>query len=402
MPWKEMRTVDQRLQFLCDSTPGCVLDRDQGEGGREGRPSHALTTCQRAICRQYRNSMNGSDSLYGNPKGVFDVCDKWVTGGSVLKQYRLHWIPLFFCFAVSLALAGDAYGQSAPSLLAPYGDRFQTERISRDGFDLYYRSLGAGDAVLLLSGGPGDDCDYLLPVASEVAKYAHAILLEQRGTGRSLPPRIDRSTINLTLSLADMESLREHLNVKRWTVIGHSAGGVLAMDYAAAYPERIDKLILLDSAPVAFEYLTAFEDNMLDRLSPEDRERLAALEKLNVPESRAEMVKLQADGLFFDRKVGDQLAGELSHAWHANVGHLLGPEITAPGYDLRPRLKHFDRPVLILHGRQDPMDPWMAYQTSAAFSHSTLHFINRAGHFPWFDQPKEFNAVLDGFLQSRP
>jgi proline iminopeptidase len=68
------------------------------------------------------------------------------------------------------------------------------------------------------------------------------------------------------------------------------------------------------------------------------------------------------------------------------VGHLLGPEITAPGYDLRPRLKAFDRPVLVLNGRQDPMDPRMAYETSAAFSHSTLLFVDRAGHFPWFDQ----------------
>ncbi len=172
------------------------------------------------------------------------------------------------------------------------------------------------------------------------------------------------------------------------------------MDYAAAYPERIDKLILLDSAPVAFEYLTAFEDNMLGRLSEVDRERLITLEQSGAAQSRPEMVRFQAEGLFFDRKIGDQLAGELSQAWHSDVGHLLGPEITAPGYDLRPRLKHFDRPVLVLHGRQDPMDPWMAYQTSAAFSHSTLRFIDRAGHFPWFEQPKEFNAVLNGFLQS--
>jgi hypothetical protein len=58
------------------------------------------------------------------------------------------------------------------------------------------------------------------------------------------------------------------------------------------------------------------------------------------------------------------------------VGHLLGPEITAPGYDLRPRLKAFDRPVLVLNGRQDPMDPRMAYETSAAFSRSTLLFVD--------------------------
>jgi proline iminopeptidase len=318
----------------------------------------------------------------------------------LFKRCRLPWTP-FFSLAVFAVLVGVAHAQNTPSPLAAYKNQFTTEKISRDGFDLYYRSLGAGEPILILSGGPGDDCDYMLPVASEIAKYAHAILLEQRGTGRSLPPRIDKSTISLATYLEDFEALREHLHVQRWTVVGHSAGGILAMDYAAAFPDRVDELILLDTAPVAFQYLTAFEDNVLDRLSPEDRDRLATLEKTDSPQSRAAIAALESKALFFDRKLGEQLAAELSSAWHADIGHLLGPEITAPGYDLRPRLKTFDRPVLVLHGRQDPMDPWMAEETSAAFKHSTLLFIDRAGHFPWFDQPKEFDKDIADFLQPK-
>lgn len=314
-----------------------------------------------------------------------------------------RWLPgiLLFFLAAFAALVQNSDAQNPPSPLAAYENQFQTEKIARGEFDLYYRSLGTGEPVLILSGGPGDDCDYLLPVASEVAKYAHAILLEQRGTGRSLPSSIDKSTINQALYLEDFEALRVHLNVQRWTVIGHSAGGILAMDYAAAYPDRIDKLILLDTAPVAFQYLTAFQDNVLDRLSLEDRDRLATLEKEDSPQSRTGVAELEAKSLFFDRRIGEQLAGELSSAWHANVGHTLGPEITAPGYDLRPRLKNFDRPVLVLNGRQDPMDPLMAYETSLAFSHATLQFIDRAGHFPWLDQPKEFDKALGDFLTSK-
>lgn len=322
-----------------------------------------------------------------------------MTGGYVIKR---RWLPRILLFLAAIAaLFPNSDAQNPPSPLAGYETQFQTEKIARGGFELYYRSLGTGEPVLILSGGPGDDCDYLLPVASEVAKYAHAVLLEQRGTGRSLPSSIDKGTINEVLYLEDFEALRAHLNVQRWTVIGHSAGGLLAMDYAAAYPERIDKLILLDTAPAAFQYLTAFQDNILDRLSPEDRDRLATLEKEDSPQSRAGVAELEAKALFFDRKIGEQLAGELSNAWHADVGHLLGPEITAPGYDLRPRLKNFDRPVLVLSGRQDPMDPLMAYETSLAFSHATLQFIHRAGHFPWFDQPKEFDKALGDFLTSK-
>lgn len=318
----------------------------------------------------------------------------------MLNGYRLLRIPLFG-LAVCAALIGNAYGQSPSPPSAAYENQFKTEKIPRGGFDLYYRSLGAGEPVLILSGGPGDDCNYMLPVASEIANYGDAILLEQRGTGRSLPPRIDKSTIDLALYLEDFEALRAHLNVQRWTVVGHSAGGILAMEYAAAFPDRVDKIILLDTVPVAFQFLLAFQDNVLDRLSLKDRDQLATLEKTDSQQSRAAIATLEAKALFFDRKIGEQLAGELSSAWHADVGHLLGPEITAPGYDLRPRLKNFDRPVLVLSGRQDPMDPLMAYEISAGFRHSTLLFIDRAGHFPWFDQTKEFGKDIGDFLKSK-
>jgi proline iminopeptidase len=303
---------------------------------------------------------------------------------------------LLFILSVSPALARNL---KQTSLQAIAVDKFQENKIQRAGFDLYYRTAGSGRPVLILSGGPGDDCDYMAPVALEAAKFGEAILLEQRGTGRSVPPTLDKTTINLATYLGDMEAIRVQLNVERWTIIGHSAGGLLAMYYAAAYPDRVDKLILLDSAPIASEFLKSFQANILDRLSPEDRDRLAMLEKSSAPEAQAEMAQINAEALFFDRQVGARVAATMLNAWHSEVGRLLGNEISAPGYDLRQRLKEFDRPVLVLNGRQDPMDPLMAYETSASFKNSTLRFIDRAGHMPWFEQQKQFADAIDDFLK---
>lgn len=93
---------------------------------------------------------------------------------------KVSWVPrlLLFCLAVCVAPLPITIAQNLEAPLSSQANRFQTEKISRDGFDLYYLSLGAGEPVLILSGGPGDDCDYLLPVGSNVAKYAHTILLE--------------------------------------------------------------------------------------------------------------------------------------------------------------------------------------------------------------------------------
>src|SRR5580704_6884264 len=193
------------------------------------------------------------------------------------KGLSMRCLPaLLLVFSVSTALARNS--KQTPSQTIPV-DKFQENKIARIGFDLYYRTAGNGHPFLILSGGPGDDCDYMAPVALEAAKFGQAILLEQRGTGRSIPPALDNTTINLTTYLGDMEALRAQLNFERWTLIGHSAGGLLAMYYAAAYPGRVDKLILLDSAPIASEFLRPLQANILDRLSPEERDRLTILEK---------------------------------------------------------------------------------------------------------------------------
>jgi proline iminopeptidase len=305
-------------------------------------------------------------------------------------------LALLLFVSVAPALAQNPK-QALPQAIQ--ADNLQDNKMPRDGFDLYYRTAGTGHPVLILSGGPGDDCDYMVPVALDVAKSGQAILLEQRGTGRSMPPVVDNKTINLAIYLEDIEALRVQLKVERWTLVGHSAGGLLAMYYATAYPDRVDRLILLDTAPVASEFLRALQDNILDRLSLDEREQLATLEKSSSPDAQAAMARLQAGALFFDRKVGAQVALSIGNSWHADVGRLLGNELTPPGYDLRPRLKNFDRPVLVVNGRQDPMDPLMAYETSMAFKNATLKFVNRAGHFPWFEQQAEFSDILNEFLK---
>ena len=109
-------------------------------------------------------------------------------------------------------------------------------KLPREGFDLRYRIYGHGSPLLVLSGGPGFDSDYMEPVAAELASDNETILVDLRGTGRSRPPQINRDTVNLKLYLADLEALRERLGYDRWTVLGHSAGANLALNYALSFP----------------------------------------------------------------------------------------------------------------------------------------------------------------------
>ena len=67
-------------------------------------------------------------------------------------------------------------------------------------------------------------------------------------------------------------------------------------------------------------------------------------------------------------------------------------------YDVRPGLRKLDRPVLIVQGHQDPIGDKTAEDIHALIPRSTLTYINKAGHFPWIEQPEDFRRSIAMFL----
>ena len=267
--------------------------------------------------------------------------------------------------------------------------------VARPGFDLHYRVYGTGAPFVILAGGPGFDCDYMEPVATELAKTHQAILVELRGTGRSLPPAINSETINARETIADLEAIREQMKIESWTLAGHSAGGLVAMTYAISYPERLAGLVLMNSAPIRYASAGAEMENVMMRLTPDER---AALEN-TAHSDFGRMLEIILPGYFFDRSQAPLAAPHLRpENYHAEAGRLLGSDILPPGADLRPALKGFARPVLVIAGRQDPLDPAIQNEIHLTFKNSTLHLIERCGHFSWIEQPDEFYRSVREFL----
>ena len=80
----------------------------------------------------------------------------------------------------------------------------------------------ASKAVVLLSGGPGFNVDYMLPVRDFLPAEYRRIFLEQRGTGRSRPASLSPESMTLQTVVEDLEALRQHLKQDRLVLIGHS------------------------------------------------------------------------------------------------------------------------------------------------------------------------------------
>ena len=291
-------------------------------------------------------------------------------------------------------------------LLLFTGDaRAQDGSFVRDGVQLFYRSSGTGTPVVLLSGGPGFTVDYMVPVAEFLPASYQRIFYEQRGTGRS---RLTMTPENMTLRqvVADLEALRVHLKQERIFLVGHSWGGMLAMAYAAAHPDRVDRMILIGSGGPTLEFAQWFNDNIRMRLRPEDIEAERSWDDapkrgVNADKAALEGFRAIVPGYFFDREKGIAFRSTLTEGTiTVGVNALLFADM-GKGYDSRPGLARIDRPVLIVHGHQDPVGDKTAEDIHKAIKSSVLKYINQCGHLPWAEQPDQFRRILAEFLESK-
>lgn len=272
---------------------------------------------------------------------------------------------------------------------------------SHDGTTLYYDVIGKGDPVLLLSGGPGFSPDYLRPIAEKLGGEHRFILLHQRGTGKSVISTYDANALALKNLAGDVEALRKELKVDKLVIAGHSFGGILAMMYAREYPERIAALALIDSGGPTLKSVPKFNANLEARFSDEDRAMIREWsdperQKANRHAAALALTKAKAPAYFADRAKAKLLTDPMDDtSFHEGVFWAVVPQMMT--LDLRAGLEKVKAPVLVLHGRQDPLES--AEEVHETFAGSRLEWIENAGHFPWLEQPERFYGVLGGFLR---
>ena len=131
-----------------------------------------------------------------------------------------------------------------------------------DGRLLSYDREGEGPLLVCHPGGPGFSSRYFGDLAGLGASFT-LVKLNPRGTEGSDRPA-DPRAYETPDYVADLEELRNHLGVERLDLLGHSHGGVVAMAYAAEYPARVRRLVLMSTLPrFQAEQVSAMEAAML-------------------------------------------------------------------------------------------------------------------------------------------
>lgn len=293
-----------------------------------------------------------------------------------------------------------------------------------DGQRIYWEVSGspAGKPVVFVHGGPGGGTAPVYRQLFDPAAY-RIILFDQRGCGQSTPHVADGADLaaNTTGNLiADMEVLREHLQVRRWQVFGGSWGSTLALAYAQQHPARVSELVLRGIFLLRRSELDWYYNGSAGHIFPELWEKFVA----PVPEHARGGDMIEAYHALLHSPDPD-VALDAAVAWStwegATSALLPNPQRVAQTAEPRFALafarieNHYFRhagfleegqllrdahlisaiPTVIVHGRYDVVCPvTSAWELHQRLPGSTLRIITDAGHA--FSEP----GITDALVQA--
>jgi proline iminopeptidase len=278
--------------------------------------------------------------------------------------------------------------------------------LSVDGADIYYKTIGSGEPLVFVHGGPGLGHNYLYPCFKHMADHFQIVFYDQRSSGRSSGIE-NPGQITVDAFVEDLEELRKALDIKELSLIAHSWGGFLCQHYAVKYPENIKALLFIESLGPNSEFISQFNRTIEKRLNRKTVQKLMLLSesfgkrKEDMAESFKEYYYLYFKAYFYDQSFIDHLY--LDYFDDDMVAKYLMSNPCLKGYqqhyDLSEKLSVISSPTLIIHSDYDPIPLHAAQQLHGAINGSKLVIIKDSGHFPFIEKPENcFGAIYDFLL----
>ncbi len=274
-----------------------------------------------------------------------------------------------------------------------------------DGRTLAYRREGAGPVLICHPGGPGFSSRYFGDLAGLGESFT-LILLDPRGTGGSDHPA-DARAYDTEDYVGDVEELRAHLELERMPLLGHSHGGVVAAAYAAAHPDRVEKLVLASTVARFAEEQEAAMVRMMETRSAEpwyaerargDRPRAGGVTS-PAREELQELVKREMP--FTSRTTATRRpamsSGSARRKPNPDALQLFNTE-TWPVFDLRPGLSSITAPTLVITGELDFITGPACAADFAAIPGQRTVLVADCGHFILREARDRFRDEVIPFL----
>ena len=296
------------------------------------------------------------------------------------------------------ALALTACGGSRPPAAPAPADTL----VPVHGTRLFVHREGAGDPVVVVHGGPLLDHGYLVEPLRPLAATHRLVFYDQRLSGRSDTPA-DTASVSLDTFVNEIEGLRRSLGLDRIHLLGHSWGGLLAMKYALAHPDRLLSLVLVSPmAPSAGLWQQEAAALRAD-VQPADTAGIGALRASagyaeGDPATLERMLQLSFRSQLHDPDLAARLRFHIPADYRDRSRRLGGLMDELRSYDLLGPLAGLRVPTLVLYGASEVGARFGGEALRRALPRVSVEVLPHAGHFSFMERPDTFHGIVRPFL----
>lgn len=276
-----------------------------------------------------------------------------------------------------------------------------TEKLHINGIELLVDVQGSENGRLLIGhhGAPGlsSHAEPKRAFGALADKYK-VVTFDARGSGESdyVGPYTHAQWV------ADVDALRQHFGAQRIVMGGGSYGGFLSLEYALAHPERVEALILRDTAARSFGHV-AIENararaNEFPDITDDILERIFTGTVIDDDDYRRSFAAIAP--LYNVNHDQEATAARIANTKFNYLSNNFAFSQNLPNYDLRPRLNEIKIPVLITVGRHDWITPVEASEElHALLPNSELAIFENSGHSPQIEEYDAWFKTVRDFLK---
>lgn len=307
-----------------------------------------------------------------------------------------------------MCLSFSAHAQIDPDIY----DKFESKFYTIDGYRINVEVLGSGDPIFFLPGGPGNSHDYMQGNFGQYHKTNTVVFFDFLGRGKSDDAK-DPSEYSVENDVALIEQLRKLLKFDKISLVGHSYGTVPAQAYAIKYPDKVDKMVLINGfhSGAMWQANCDSYNHYAKTHFPEKWKQVDSLRALGYVSNQEPLKTVYGNFptkyiYYHNTKLKQHVPNYPFRGWAndvyvAIIGRDGDFDVSGSmiNQDYRQQLKNVKAKTLICAGRYDGVStPEFAVQYKTFMPQAQFEMFEDSAHNPYLEEPEKFYTVFEKFM----